>query len=295
MKKLMTVLLTMVLVFGFSAMVMADGHEFGDAQLEVGIEIQPYGEFGIVTDFFTNKDGETILSGLFNDMDITLPGLYISDGGATENAALSHFNTVLGSGLTGAINADDVDNNNVEMLVVAANVDTVLSMSSDFDFGPDWNNAEVMFRFSSSENIDDLHDDSEFLPAFTVGDYSPYTDVDNYNIDRWALEDYTNNNELIVRGSLTQNTMAVLDTAEGMTGGSWQAQPDSNEWPFISSLNIMGEGDMDLAEITIPFRECTPTLVHINGALLLEKATSMPAGEYSTILDFTLAAAPDMD
>lgn len=282
MKKLMTVLLSMVLVFGFSTMTIAFAPQ--DAQLEVGINIAPYAEFGIVTDFFTDNSGE-ILKGLFSGIDVTQPGLYVSDGGATEDAAIGYFG--LGNNYA---SINPVDTSNVEMIVVAANTDTVLSMESDFAAFLDANDdpltgAALMFRFSSNDDILDVHDggDGAFLPSFVAGDDTPFADVDHYNNHRWATAPYDNINNLNNRGTLTNNTMSVLNTAAGLTGTAW------DQWgtdQIISSLNAG-----NIAEIEIPFRQCTPSLVHVNGALLLEKATAMEAGIQNVTIDFTLSSA----
>ena len=288
MRKLFTVLLALALVVGMSSFVMAEGNNngepaeiFGNASLNVGITVHPYGEFGIVTDLYQNRydgDGNAILAGLFNDMEIGAPGLYVSDGSATESVARPLF------GAPEAVNV--FNNDSVEMLVVAANVDTILTMEADFaGWDPDF--VQLMFRFSSNDDIRDRFDGSIVIPTFdpaTETLYSPFANEPHYNTTRWSGLLYENNNELIARGNISFNTinyLADLENWMGIAGSSW-----GDSWEYVSNLP---DGQTS-ADIVVPFNQCTPTHIHVNGALYLEKATALRAADYSVPLTFTLAA-----
>ncbi len=285
MKKLIVAVMALTLVFGMSSFAMAGGPVTADAgELEIGIDIGEYFEAGIVTDLFVGgSEGSNPLMGLFNQLDaISGPGLYVSDGGATEGRVQDLFPT--NETAQNPINMDGV-----EMVVVAANTDVNLSMmwadgSYGFQYLDEDGNAihtiPTIFRFSSN---DDILDSVGTLPVLPAGD-SLFDEfgVGTYNTDMSVHPGFNNN--LISRGSVTWNTILNLGDASGLSGYSW-----GDHQGFLANFETE-EGYSAEDSILIPFRQCTPSLVHINGAFLLEKATAVPAGEYFTTIDLVVDA-----
>ena len=273
MKKLLVLTVMVSMVMGFSFAVMADAHEEEEARLEVGIEIGEYSEFGIVTDYFS-FNGEPI-AGLFNE-DVTAYGMgyYISDGGSTESFAQWIFDTEEDA-VNNAVLHDEI---RIETLFVAANHDVNLTMSSDFD---GWPALRTFFRLSSDANIDE--DSPSILPADFVAE--DWLSLDNYADYQGVIG---GNNVLRDRGTLTAAGLSILNNAEGFgsygTDLAWISNFEQQTMNF-SDMNHVSE------ELLLEFRECTPYLLHVNGGIDLEKITAAEAGEFSTDLVFTVAAA----
>ncbi len=282
MKKMLTVVLTLALVFGFGTFALASP----EASLEVGIEVGPQVELGIITDYYLGGNGEP-LTGLFNkdDMIATDVGLYVSDGNTTKLEAERIFGAA-GVDMNQFTLQNTVNKNDVEMLVVAANHDTKLRMESDFE---GWDEkVPVMFRFSSKEG----------MPSDEYDAPVPLTlDIDQYNNAVWNQEVYRN--EIISRGNLTMGTLLhIEDNAQGLDSGSWKFDPNGDYYEHIAwvSESVLGEGSEEYlvteAELEIPFRHCTPALIHLNGAFIMTEglATGIEMGRMATTIDFIVEA-----
>jgi len=289
MKKLFTTVLVLALVLSMSSFVMADNNDDPDAQLRVGIEISEYIEMGIVTDHFLSFRGDE-LKGLFNGFEdgteIGQPGYYVSDGLATQEVAQLLFDKA------GIAPVNNIDDDSVEMIVVAANTDVNLRMESDF---AGWPNIPTFFRFSSNEGLGTGPGGggNDYFQANELDVGSPLSEH-NYNLARPGYLG-GGNNELLIRGSITDPS--YLDTARGT--GTWRVNPATGvNWPLIQNFDLNDEfvirdGRQVSDNVYLEFRECTPYLLHVNGALLIEKPTAVQAGSYGTIIDFIVEAADD--
>ncbi|MFW6308746.1 MAG: hypothetical protein ACOC1S_01880, partial [bacterium] len=223
------------------------------AELEVGIEIGEYFEMAIVSDLFEgNSAGNNPLMGLFNEENVISgePGYYVSDGNATAERAKTLF------GRSDApLNA--VDQDGVEMIVVAANTDVNLDMN--VAWGPDGKGLKpelmrAFFRFSSDSDIGDEFD--EPIDISETEDGSVNLSIDAYNM-RMDKDGRDFNNNLLERGNISLVTYNELVNAKGLDDESW-----GDHQGYVASFE---EESFD--SIEIPYRECTPSLVHINGAV----------------------------
>ncbi len=275
MKKLMTLVLTMALVLGMGTFALAVDTE--TAALDVGIEIGQYFELAIVSEFFEGSAGNNPLFGLFNEENMISGqlGYYVSDGNATVGRAQTLF------GRSDApVNTPDRDG--VEMVVVAANTETILEMDVDWGEMIDEEYIQAFFRFSSNEDIGDEFDD----PVIGIGGFPGIMDVGHYNTEMSAgRPDF--NNMLIERGNLSYDTFSRLGDAMGLAGYSW-----GQHMGYVGSWEDASQSDI----ISIPFRNCTPSLIHINGAVEILKATGLPAGTHKLgTVGLTLSADPAFD
>ena len=274
MKKLLVLTVMVSMVMGFSFAVMADAHQ-ETAQLDVGIEIGEYFELGIVSEFFRGSAGNEPLFGLFNqeDMIIGVPGYYVSDGLATVVRAQELFGRD-----DDPINQNFVDKDGVEMVVVAANTDTVLDMTVDWGVaGQSPELLRAFFRFSS--NYPDMND--TFIdPVIGADDFLGIMEVSSYNTAMLAANPAFNN-DLLERGNITFETFQRLGDAKGLEDYGWGTHRG-----YVSNFD-----DSVVDTIDIPYRECTPTLLHINGALEIMKSTGLPAGLHNLgTIELTLSA-----
>lgn len=275
MKKLLTLTLTLILVLGIGSITLAQPVE---AELDVHLLIADYFEMAIVTEYFDGSAGNSPLIGLFNEDGGLLgqAGYYVSDGNATRNRAQTLFSR-------GDQPVNTPDRDGVEMVVVAANTDTVLDM--EVDWGADWDPAylRAFFRFSSAENIGDTFDDRGIA---VFGNFASGMAVGHYNTVMAAAHPGFNN-ELVERGNISWETFQQMASAEGLAGYDW-----GDHMGFVSNFDTP-EGLSVKDSIDIPYRNCTPSLIHINGAVEIHKTTGLQAGlTDAATIKLTLAAAP---
>ncbi|RCW52332.1 hypothetical protein [Halanaerobium sp. ST460_2HS_T2] len=145
MKKMLTIGLTMLLVLSLSAVGMA--YEYGKdgdqgATVGVGVTVLPYMDVWY--------DSPVDYDGLFAGDIEGMPGIYISDGTATNTSALNLW------GPAGAVAGDIITAYNpgestkyVEMFKVEANTHVEVMLEVDWT---NWMNTPTFFRVSSDEN-----------------------------------------------------------------------------------------------------------------------------------------------
>ncbi len=182
------------------------------------------------------------------------PGLYISDGNATKTFAEDLWGDEWD--IKGQFNPSGYQD--VEKFMVDANTNVEITLEADFT---NWPNLPTLFRISSHEDMPmDTQNANPGIIGTGLGNswYHTWADVGNEvdpdNAGLFANEDFLSYHN---------------DRYEGR-------QEDSFYLDFGGDYLSSG-----------------PAMFHINGALLVPKASMAPAGEYSADVTVTVAATGD--
>ncbi|MFW5855955.1 MAG: hypothetical protein ACOCVB_01645, partial [Bacillota bacterium] len=126
--------------------------------------------------------------------------------------------------------------------------------------------------------IDILSDQDDFDALMDESEYNTLMYRDGFN------------NELLERGNISLATYNELGNAKGLEDYTWEKHTG-----YVASFEEDGEIS-SVDTIKIDYRECTPSLVHINGAVEIVKATGYEAGQFHLgTITLTASAADDSD